>query len=65
MLMQRWTSQQIDMMTAGASAIVLSTPAPLTDPCHNWRGFFVGYFYFGFFGYRQLPARAGAPRMPA
>lgn len=53
--------------TIGAPATVARAPyAVILNPRQAGRGFFVGYsFYFGFFGYRQMPARAGATSMPA
>ncbi|MBW7885412.1 MAG: hypothetical protein H3C34_22830 [Caldilineaceae bacterium] len=38
------------------------------SPLHIWRGFFVAFAYrfsFYFYGFRKMPARAGALRMPA
>ncbi|MFO7634337.1 MAG: hypothetical protein R6W76_17440 [Caldilinea sp.] len=59
------TQRQIKTATVHAGAVVLPESILLSDPLHNWRGFFVGYsFYIGFYGYRQTPARAGATILP-
>jgi len=58
---------QTDLATVPTGAIALSACVLPSDPRPEWRGSFVGYpfyFYFGFFGYRQTPARAGAAKMP-
>ncbi|HAJ37231.1 MAG TPA: hypothetical protein DCL15_16295 [Chloroflexi bacterium] len=58
---------QSALTTVHTGAVVLPACALLSDPRPDWRGFFVGYpfyFYFGFGGYRQTPTRAGAPMMP-
>lgn len=65
MYMQQMMQKQSQGMT-GAPATVARAPYAVTsNPRQTGRGFFVGYsFYFGFFGYRQTPACAGATRMP-
>jgi hypothetical protein len=56
---------QRELTTVHTGAVALPACTLLSDPRHEWRGFFVGYsFYFGFFGYRQTPTRAGAPMTP-
>jgi hypothetical protein len=54
--------QKRTQRTIGAPATVArASYAAILNPRQAGRGFFVGYsFYFGFFGYRQMPARAGA-----
>ncbi|MFN3335336.1 MAG: hypothetical protein ACK47M_22800 [Caldilinea sp.] len=53
------------MTIAHAGLAALPDCILFSDQRPDWRGFFVGYpFYFGFFGYRQTPTRAGAPMMP-
>lgn len=55
---------QTDATAILASAVALPDCALLSDLRHDWRGFFVGYFfYFGFWGYCETPTRAGAPIM--
>jgi hypothetical protein len=59
------THREVKTATVQTGATALSECTLLSNPCHHWRGFFVGYsVYFGFFGYRQTPTRAGAPMMP-
>ncbi|GIK72786.1 MAG: hypothetical protein BroJett021_17740 [Chloroflexota bacterium] len=58
---------QTQLTTVHTGVVALPACTLLSDPRHDWRGFFVDfpfYFYFGFFGYRQTPTRAGAPMMP-
>jgi hypothetical protein len=48
------------------AADALPAAAPIANPLHAWRGFFVASFYwFGyyFFGYRLTPACAAARTM--
>ena len=53
------------LTTVRTGVVALPACTLLSNPRHDWRGFFVGYsVYFGFFGYRQTPTRAGAPMMP-
>ncbi|HHY58073.1 MAG TPA: hypothetical protein GYA08_21865 [Chloroflexi bacterium] len=63
------TQQAMQHLMQGEPATLMvgaRTPSTVTnDPRQAGCGFFVGYFfYFGFFGYRQTPARAGAARKP-
>lgn len=58
---------QSDLATVSMGMIALPAYILSSDPRPDWRGFFVGYpfyLYFGFFGYRQTPARAGAAKVP-
>jgi hypothetical protein len=65
MLIQDGTQRHIQPTTAAGAAVSRAVRSVTFNPLQLWRGFFVGYsFYFGFFGYRQTPARAGATRMP-
>ena len=65
MLIQDGTQRHIQPTTAAGAAVTRAVRAVTFNPLQVWRGFFVDYsFYFGFFGYRQTPARAGATRMP-
>jgi len=65
MLTQHGVENQTQLTTSAPVMSALSANSVTFNPLQFWRGFFVGdSFYFGFFGYRQLPACAGAMRMP-
>jgi hypothetical protein len=65
MLTQHGVQNRTQSMTGAPAMIALSDCARFSNPRQIWRGFFVDYsFYFGFFGDCQLPACAGAMRMP-
>lgn len=65
MILHQDKRHQTELTTAHAGVAALPDFTLFSDPRPDWRGFFVGYpFYFGFFGYRQTPTRAGAPMMP-